>query len=65
MKMITKKTDLLLAWNETEEAICSLESLTDEETIECKNSILTRLRIVLSTLGKYVSEEDVAKNLNL
>jgi FixJ family two-component response regulator len=65
MKVEIDKEDLLMAWNETEETICSMESLSDEEIIECKNSLLERMRDVLSALGKYVTNEDVAEYLDL
>lgn len=51
--------DLVTSWNEAKEAAHSLSSLTDEEIIECKNSILTRVKAIRDLLGKYVSEADV------
>ena len=65
MKVEIDKEDLLLAWDGTEETICSMESLTNREIIECKNSLLKRMRLVLSTLGKYVTDKDVIEYLDL
>ena len=65
MKVEIDKEDLLLAWDGTEETLCSMESLTNREIIECKNSLIERMKIVLSTLGKYVTNENVAEYLDL
>lgn len=51
--------DLVVSWNETEEALTSLKTLTDEEIIENKDAIIKRLESVLHWLGKYVNENDV------
>ena len=59
MQNVINKNNLLLIWNEIEEAICSLETLTDTEIIENKEAITTRLKNALHCVGKYVSEDDV------
>jgi hypothetical protein len=50
--------DLVDAWNEIEETITSFNELSDEELIECKSSLLSRLEIALCYLGKYVPTEE-------
>lgn len=51
--------DLVVSWNETEEAITSLKELNNDDLIENKEHIIKRLENVLHWLGKYVSEDDV------
>lgn len=57
------KNDLIASWNEVEEALCSLNELTDSEIIENKDAIKSRLKNTLECLGKYVSEDDVMEEL--
>jgi len=55
--------DLVVSWNEINEALTSLEQLTNEEIIECLPSIKQRLEYAQNWLGKYVSDEDVLKEI--
>jgi len=48
---------------EINEALTSLEQLTNEEIIECLPSIKQRLEYAQNWLGKYVSDEDVLKEI--
>jgi hypothetical protein len=58
------KNDLIATWNEVEEALTSLTELNNEEIIQNKEAIKTRLKNSLHWLGKYVSEDDVIDLLN-
>jgi len=51
--------DLVVSWNETEEALTSLKELNDHDLIQNKDAIIKRLENVIYWLGKYVSEDDV------
>ena len=53
------RLDIVEAWNEAEELSCSLRELNDDDIIECKQSILDRVNIIMSCLDKYVSEKDL------
>ena len=53
------RLDIVKAWNEAEELSCSLNELNDDEIIECKQSLLDRVNIIMSCLNKYVSEKDL------
>ena len=53
------RLDIVKAWNEAEELSCSLNELNDDEIIECKQSLLDRVNIIMSCLSKYVSEKDL------
>jgi len=55
--------DLIATFNEVEETHTSLVTLTDEELIECREALITRMESALYWLGKYVSDEDVIKEL--
>ncbi len=57
------KNDLIASWNEAEELHTSFGDLTDEELIECKESLKSRIDAILHCLEKYVSEEDIIKRL--
>tara|TARA_R100000656_G_scaffold37069_1_gene31421 strand:+ start:1007 stop:1192 length:186 start_codon:yes stop_codon:yes gene_type:complete len=58
------KLNIVVAWNEAEELSCSLRELNDDEIIECKQSLLERVNIIMSCLGKYVSEKDLEDKAN-
>jgi hypothetical protein len=51
--------DLIASWNEINEALTSLEQLTEEEIRECWECIIQRLENAQNLLGKYVSDEEV------
>ena len=55
---------LVVAWNEAEELSCSLRELNDDEIIECKQSLLQRINIIMNCLDKYVSEKDLEEITN-
>jgi hypothetical protein len=57
------KRDLISTWNEVEEAITSMNELTDEELIANKKAILDRLHNSLYLLGRYVKDDDVIDSL--
>jgi hypothetical protein len=61
---VETKNDLIASWNEVEEALTSLTELNDDELIENKEAIITRLKNSLHWLGKYVSEDDIIEGLN-
>lgn len=46
--------DLFEVWNEAEELSCSLKELTDDELIECRESLLLRACAILSLTEDYV-----------
>jgi len=55
--------DLVATWNEVEETLSSMNELTNEELIDCKDSLKQRLTNALYWLGKYVSEDDIITEL--
>ena len=57
------KNAVIVSWNEAEELHTSLTTLSDEEIIEVKDALIKRTEKIMSELGEYVSEDDVA-NLN-
>lgn len=62
--MITElHNDLIVSWNEVNEALTSLEQLSNKEIIDCLPSIKERLENAQRWLGKYVSSEDILKEL--
>ena len=61
---IELKNDLVVTWNEIEEARTSFKELSDAELIECRDSIQERLEKALYWLDKHVDEEDIIKELN-
>ncbi len=52
------RLDIVKAWNAAEELSCALRELNNDEIIECKQSLLDRVNIIMSCLDKYVSEKD-------
>lgn len=52
------KENVCAAWNQVEEALTSFNELTDDELIECRESIKTRLKVALQLIIPYVSDED-------
>lgn len=40
-------------WNESEELSCSLKELTDEELIECRESLLLRACAIMAMTEDY------------
>ncbi len=57
------KNDMVAAWNELEEALASLKTLSPEEQEECKDAIINRIDYAFQMLGKYVQEEDIIEEL--
>lgn len=57
------KNDLVATYNEVEEVLANFNQLTDEELIEVKETMQTRLTNALYWLGKYVSEDDIIEQL--
>lgn len=55
--------DLIATFNEVEETLTSLNELTDEELIECRQSLKNRMEYTLHWLSKYVSEDDIIQLL--
>ena len=53
------KNDLVASWNEAEELKTSLDELSDNELIDCRESLKERSKNILHWLSKYVSEEDI------
>ena len=62
--MKIKKSDLIGSWNEVEEVIADLDQLSDEEIIENKSVIKSRLVRALNTLGSYFTEEEANEFLS-
>lgn len=60
-RTIVRQQDIIDSWNEAEELKTSLTTLTDEEIIECKSSLIQRCEKIMSLLDKYVNENDVEK----
>ena len=56
-----EKEDVIKAWDEVEEAHCSLDSLSNEDIIECIHSIKQRLENAMNILGEYFTDDE-AKN---
>ena len=48
--MSDKHNSIYLAWNEAEEIHCDLESLTDEELLECREVIKERAKRIMELL---------------
>jgi hypothetical protein len=59
------KRDLMVTWNEIEELHESLLTLSDEELIECRDSLIKRVEKVSNRLDKHVSETDIVQMLKL
>lgn len=57
------KNDMVVAWNELEEALTSLKTLSPEEQEECKDAIVKRIDYAFQMLGKYVNDDDVCSDL--
>lgn len=57
------KNDLIASFNEAEELHTSFTSISNEELIECKDSLIERIEKLKYCLGKYVSDEDIIENL--
>lgn len=57
------KNDLIASWNDTEEAVTSLLELNADDLLECRFAIAERLNRVRDLLGKYVTEEDIIKEI--
>jgi hypothetical protein len=55
--------DLIASWNEVNEVLTDLEELTIGEIIECLPCIKVRLQDAQNWLSKYVSDEDVIKEI--
>ena len=53
-----EKQDIISAWDEVEEAHCSLDSLSNEDIIECIPSIKQRLKNAMGLLGEYFTDEE-------
>ena len=48
-----EKQDIISAWDEVEEAHCSLDSLSNEDIIACIHSIKQRLENAMDLLGEF------------
>jgi hypothetical protein len=57
------KNDMVVAWNELEEALTSLKTLSPEEQEECKDAIVNRIDYAFQMLGKYVQDDDIIEML--
>jgi hypothetical protein len=57
------RNDLIASWNELEEAVASFEQLSPEEVIENLDAIKDRVIKAKHWLDKYVTEEDIIKDL--
>ena len=57
--MDTLKDNLTISWNEAEEALTSLNQLSDKEIIECLPAIKNRIKTIKDLLSKYVDENDL------
>ena len=53
------KDDLTQSYNEIEEVHTNMTTFTDEEIIECKSAIISRVETAMRILDKYVSDEDI------
>lgn len=58
-----EKQDIISAWDEVEEAHCSLDSLSNEDIIECMPSIKQRLENAMGLLGEYFTDEEAKEHL--
>ena len=57
------KNDLIATWNELEEAKTSMDELTNEELVECRQVITDRINLAFHWLSKYVDESDIIEKL--
>lgn len=57
------KNDMVVAWNELEEALTSMRTLSPAEQKECKDAIINRIDYAFQMLGKYVNDDDVLDDL--
>ena len=59
-----EKQDIIEAWDEIEEAHCSLDSLSNEDIIECVHSIKQRLANAMALLGEYFTDKESKEHLD-
>ena len=56
--MTTKKQNAIdVAWNAAEELHSGLNEMTDDEILDCKNSLIDRAKVIMSRLHPYASQE--------
>ena len=56
--MTTKKQNAIdVAWNEAEELHSGLNEMTDDEILDCKNSLIDSAKVIMSRLHPYASQE--------
>lgn len=63
VQQIELNNDLVATYTEVEEVLTNFNQLTNEDIIECKEVIINRLENALYWLSKYVSEDDIIKDL--
>lgn len=59
--MKIKKSDIVIAWNEIEEVTTNLRELCDEDIIDLRHTIYSRLLKTMGILGKYITDKDLKK----
>lgn len=57
------KNDLVASWNDAEEVLTDLRTLSNNELLDCRRIMAERLSRVVDLLGKYVTDEDVIESL--
>lgn len=57
------KNDLVASWNDAEEVLTDLRTLSNNELLDCRRIMAERLGRVVDLLGKYVTDEDVIEFL--
>ena len=57
------KNDLIAFWNDAEEVLTDLRTLSNNELLDCRGIMAERLGRVVYLLGKYVTDEDVIESL--
>lgn len=58
-----EKKDIIIAWDEVEEAHCSLSDYSDGEVIDCVEAITKRLAIAMELLGKYFTDDELHEEI--
>jgi hypothetical protein len=55
----TLRTNLVKAYNEAEELHTNLTTMSDEELIEVKDTMINRTLKIMKQLSKYVTDDDL------
>jgi hypothetical protein len=51
---VIDQQEVFEVWNEAEELVCSFKELTDDELIECRDSLMLRACAILALTEEHV-----------